>query len=120
VPLIPLVALFFLGMGLVGIVTPARVLGMFGVAVETPAGRTEVRAVYGGFGIAVAAVLLVAMVADDIRDGVLVAVAASLAGMAGGRIASAALGERLGLWPTWFWFAVELILAGILLAALAI
>ena len=114
------VALFFLAMGVVALVTPARILRTFGVEVGTPEGRTEVRAVYGGFGIAIGAILFVATVAGDIRDGVFLAVAIALLGMAGGRVASSMMGERAPLWPTWFFFGLEVVLAALLLAALVV
>lgn len=113
------VALFFLAMGIAAIVSPAWILDTFGVHVETPEGRAEVRAVYGGFGIAVGVLLFVALGVESIRDGAFVAIAVALVGMAGGRAASALLGERLALFPTWFFFGVEVALAGLLLAALA-
>ena len=47
-------------MGVYALVVPAAILAPFGVPVESPDGRAEVRAVYGGFGIAVAALLGVA------------------------------------------------------------
>jgi hypothetical protein len=118
-PLVFIVAAFFLSMGLVALAAPARVLGIFGVTLETAAGRTEVRAVYGGFGIGVAAVLVAAS-ASDLRDGVLLAVAVALLGMAGGRVASGVLGDALEPWPSLFWLAVEVALAGMLLLALAL
>ena len=114
------VALFFLAMGVVALATPARILRTFGVEVGTPEGRTEVRAVYGGFGVAVGVILVVAIAADDIRDGVFLAVAIALLGMAGGRAASSAMGERARLWPTWFFFGLEVVLAGLLLAAIVV
>lgn len=111
------VAVFFLAMGVFALAVPARVLELFGVTVETPDGRTEVRAVYGGFGVAVGVLLLVALWTESIRDGVFVAVAFALCGMAGGRIASSLLGERPSIWPSWVFFGIELALAGLLIAA---
>ncbi|WP_342217371.1 DUF4345 family protein [Nocardia flavorosea] len=45
--------LFFTGMGLYALAAPARLVRPFGIAVGTTPGRSEVRAVYGGFGLAV-------------------------------------------------------------------
>jgi hypothetical protein len=85
--LVIIVAIFFAGMGAAALVRPAVVWAPFGVEPTTPAARNEVRAVYGGFGIAVAILLVVADNASaGFRDGVLVATAVALAGMAGGRI----------------------------------
>ena len=48
------VAVFFVLMGLMGLFTPERIQAPFGTTVQTVEGRNEVRAVYGGFGIAMA------------------------------------------------------------------
>ena len=85
--LVAVVAIFFAGMGAAALIRPAVVWAPFGVEPTTPAARNEVRAVYCGFGIAVAILLVVADAsAAGFRDGALVAVAASLAGMAAGRV----------------------------------
>jgi hypothetical protein len=111
------VAIFFLAMGIAALALPERILATFGVSVESADGRTEVRAVYGGFGSALGVLLVVALWADSIRDGAFVAIAVALAGMAGGRIVSALLGEPVSIWPTWFFFAIELALASMLVVA---
>jgi hypothetical protein len=113
---IVLVAVFFFGMGLYALAVPARVLAIFGVPVTTAAGRNEVRAVYGGYGIAIGAVLLVALAQPALRDGILVCQAVAVAGMAGGRVVSA-LVDRSGGFYSWFFCAVETVIAGALLAA---
>ena len=51
------VAVFFLGMGIVALWRPALILGLFGTAVTTSEGRNEVRAVYGGYGVAMGVLL---------------------------------------------------------------
>ena len=85
--LVAVVAIFFAGMGAAALVRPAIIWAPFGVAPTTPEARNEVRAVYGGFGIALAIILVVADNASaGYRDGVLVAIAVALAGMAAGRI----------------------------------
>jgi hypothetical protein len=82
------VAAGFAAMGLLA----REVLAQFGVEVGTADGRNEVRAVYGGFGLAVAALLAVAAVGDpSTGEGIVVAVAFALAGMAAGRLALGAL-----------------------------
>lgn len=113
-----LVALLFAGMGIAALARPAFVLEQFGVAVETAEGRNEVRAVYGGFGVAVGALLAVAALGDPATaEGIVVAMAFGLLGMAGGRVVSA-LGDRpRGLYPVWFYFAAEVVGAALLLAA---
>ena len=57
VAVVAVIAFFFLGMGVYALATPAALLRPFGVTPETPTSRSEIRAVYGGFGLAIAAVL---------------------------------------------------------------
>jgi hypothetical protein len=111
------VAALFALMGLYALALPKLVLEPFGVALDSPDGRNEVRAVYGGFGLAVAGVLAAAALdAGDVRDGALVAVGFALAGMAFGRLVSSAVERPSGFYPVWFYFLVELAGAGVLLA----
>ncbi len=114
-----LVAAFFAGMGVFALVRPPEVVARFGVRIDTADGRNEVRAVYGGFGLAVAAILVVA-IGDDgsFRDGVLAAVAASLVGMAAGRVVGFVLERPSRRSPTLVFLAVELVLAALLLVGL--
>ena len=106
-------AVFFFGMGICAFVQPKSVVSFMQLVPETVDARNEIRAVYGGFGIAVSALLVYAAYHDDIRSGVLVAVAAALLGMAFGRIVSLFI-ERPGKWPLIF-IVVESGLAGLLL-----
>ncbi|MGW1374797.1 DUF4345 family protein [Streptomyces sp. NPDC002446] len=111
-------ALFFLAAGLYGLAAPARLVRPFGIGLDGATARTEVRAVYGGFGVAMAALLGWAAVdpADLLRRGAVLAVAVALLGMAGGRLA-ARLAEAPGSWyPSWFYFWVEVFAGGALLA----
>ncbi|WP_327142511.1 DUF4345 family protein [Nocardia sp. NBC_01327] len=116
--LIAVVAVFFLLMGGYALAAPAAVVRPFGFRVETAVARSEIRAVYGGFGIAVAA-LLVAAAANvgGIRTGAVLAVAAALGGMAAGRIVSRVVDRAVGFYPVWFYCGVELVAAGLLCAA---
>jgi hypothetical protein len=108
----------FAAMGAFALVRPAEVLALFGVAVTSPDGRSEVRAVYGGFGLAVAALLAVAAAGGgNAREGILVAVGFALAGMAAGRVISRATERPSGFYPVWFFCLVESVGAGALLAA---
>jgi len=111
------VAVFFLAMGLVALAQPARVLALFGVEVGTPEGRTEVRAVYGGFGVAIAGLLAVALFVDEIREGTFWAVGVALFGMAAGRLLSFFMRERSPLWPTWTIFGAEVVMGAMLVVA---
>ena len=51
---------FFLGMGVCALVRPQFVVSFVKLVPETADARNEVRAVYGGFGIAIAVLLAVA------------------------------------------------------------
>jgi len=116
--LVLLIAAGFAAMGLAAIMRPYDILAQFGVEVDTIEGRNEVRAVYGGFGLAIAAILAVAVLGDpDTRDGILVAVSIALFGMAGGRLASAALERPRSAYPVWVFFAIEVVSGIVLLAA---
>ncbi|MBO0677550.1 DUF4345 family protein [Mycolicibacterium sp. S2-37] len=111
------VAVFFLGMGCYALAAPAALVRPFGITLETATSRSEVRAVYGGFGLAIAGVLAYAAVADgQVATGIRLTVAVALAGMAIGRVASAAFGERTTLYPNWFYCVVEVVVASALLA----
>ena len=113
-----LIAAGFAAMGIVALARPAFVLAQFGVAVETVEGRNEVRAVYGGFGLAVAAALAVAALGDSANaDGIVVAIAIALAGMAAGRLVSVAVERPARVYPVWVYFAIEAGGAAALLAA---
>jgi hypothetical protein len=111
------IAVFFLGMGVYALAAPAALVRPFGTTLGGDASRSEVRAVYGGFGLAIAAVLAYAAAADgDLRTGILITVAAALVGMAVGRVAAAILGDRTAFYPNWFYFLVESLAAGALFA----
>jgi uncharacterized membrane protein len=112
-----IVALSFLLMGIAAFMNPRNVLTRYvGISADTADGRNEIQAVYGGFGVAIAVVLMLPIWMPEARTGVLVAVAGSLVGMAGGRVI-AALRERPGRWPLVF-FVVESTGAALLLGAL--
>ena len=53
VAVIVVIAVFFLGMGIYALAAPAALIRPFGVNLESPTSRSEVRAVYGGFGLAI-------------------------------------------------------------------
>jgi hypothetical protein len=111
------IAAGFAAMGLYALATPASVPALFGVEVRTAEGRNEVRAVYGGFGLAMAALLGVAAAGHGgVREGILVTVGFALAGMAAGRVVGGVADRRVGLWPVWTFFAIEVACAAVLLA----
>jgi hypothetical protein len=116
--LILIVALGFALMALFALAKPAAVLAQFGVEVGTADGRNEVQAVYGGLGLAIAAVLAVAAIGEPATaDGIVVAVACALAGMAAGRLLGALRERPSGLHPVWTYFAIEVASAAALLIA---
>jgi hypothetical protein len=112
------VAFFFAIMGLMGLLSPVRIVSFFGTTELTTDGRNEVRAVYGGFGLAVAAVLVAALRAPTWGPGAFLAVSAALFGMAAGRLVSRAVDGSAGRSP-WLFCVVELVLGGCLLFAYA-
>lgn len=113
--IITVIAVFFLGMGVYALASPAALMRPFGIDLAEPTSRAEVRAVYGGFGLAIAAILAYALAAPNaVRTGILITVGAALAGMAAGRIASALLGDRTSFYPNWFYAIVEAIAAAAL------
>lgn len=117
--LIWLIAAFFLLMGIYALAAPAALIRPFGVSLESPTSRSEVRAVYGGFGLAIAAVLgYAAFRGGDLQKGILITVGVALVGMAVGRIVSAVVDARTPFYPNWFYCLFEAVAgAGLLLVA---
>jgi Domain of unknown function (DUF4345) len=112
------VAAGFALMALGALLRPRTVLAQFGVDAGTVESRNEVRAVYGGFGLAVATLLTIAAVGDpSTAEGIFVAVAIALAGMAGGRIVGAIAEWPRSAYPVWVFFAIEVASAAALLVA---
>lgn len=112
-----LAAVFFLGMGLFALARPAALIRPFGISLPIPESRAEVRAVYGGFGLAIAGVLALAASGHPARDGILITVAAALGGMAFGRLVSGLVDRSKAFYPNWFYFLVEAVGAAALLWA---
>ncbi|WP_084477976.1 DUF4345 family protein [Nocardia jejuensis] len=111
-----IVAVFFLGMGVYALASPAAIMAPFGIGMEDPRARYEVRAVYGGFGIAMAGILAIAATHDgELRSGIMATVGVALGGMAAGRAVAAVLDQRVGWYPNWFYFVVEAVAAAALL-----
>ena len=108
--IIAVVATFFLGMGLYALVVPATLAAPFRMTVKSPEARSEVRAVYGGFGIAMAGVLgAAALDLGELRNGAVVTVGLALIGMAGGRLVSRLLDSSVRFYPIWFYFGIEIL-----------
>jgi uncharacterized membrane protein YeaQ/YmgE (transglycosylase-associated protein family) len=106
---------FFLGMGSFALANPAALIRPFGITLPIPESRAEVRAVYGGFGLAIAGVLALAASDTALRDGILITVAAALGGMAFGRLVSGVVDRPTAFYPNWFYFLVEVVVAAALL-----
>jgi hypothetical protein len=116
IAVIAVIGVFFAGMGCYALAVPTAIIRPFGITLGGAAARSEVRAVYGGFGLAIAGVLGYAAVNSDVRAGILIAVGAALAGMAFGRLVSAVLDERTAFYPNWFYCLVEAVAAAALFA----
>lgn len=102
----------FAGMGLLALARPARVVGRFGLDAATRDARNEVRAVYGGFGVAAAALLAFAAATEGRGELWIPSILAVLCfGIAVGRVVSWALDRTVGSRVTWTWFGVEVGLA---------
>lgn len=99
------IAVGFALMGLIALARPASIGEYFDVQFASVDGRNEVRAVYGGFGLAIALALVLATQVPVLRAGVIACVSLALAGMAAGRLFSALL-ERPGFWP-WVFCGIE-------------
>jgi len=113
---VAVVAAFMAGMGALALVRPAAVVGIFKIRVDAAESRNEVRAVYGGFGLAVATMLVVtARRSDAFGHGLAVAVAVALAGMAAGRLVGFFVERPRRFYPTVFFLLVEAALASALI-----
>ncbi len=112
--IIYIAAAFFLLMGLVALVNPPYIASFLSLKSLPRDMRHEVRAVYGGFGIAMSAVLIAATRVDSIRSGVILTVSLALLGMAAGRLVSLSVDRSVGKYPNLF-LAGELLLGGLLL-----
>lgn len=111
-------AAFFLGMGLVALARPELIYETFGVEGSGSLARSEVRSVYGGFGVAVAAVLVWALsTGGGVARGLLLAIGVATAGMALGRAWSALVDRPHGFYPNYLYLLVEIAIAIVLLAA---
>ena len=82
---------FFLGMGLLAIISPSRLAEIVHFSLPDSVARNEVRAVYGGFGLAIAGMLVIALRLPAYRDGVVLCIGVALLGMAFGRLVSFAV-----------------------------
>lgn len=109
-----LAALGFAAMGVGALVAPGSVPKLFGISPIGADMANEVRAVYGGFGCAVAALLVLASQHSTLKTGIVVTIAISLLGMAAGRVISFVLSRTCNFYPVLFFF-VELLFGMLLL-----
>jgi len=105
--------LFYLALGIAALVRPATLLGDFGLPAPSLDARNEVRAVYGGFPIAVAVLVMWSLTGAAQASGILLALAVASLGMALGRLVSAAIDRSIGRLPALF-IGIELALAAML------
>jgi hypothetical protein len=110
------IAALFAAMGVFALVWPARITALVGTPELTLAGRNEARAVYGGFGLAVASALVWGLVSPRLGPGIFFALGLAVWGMAAGRVISVLVDKKSELLP-WLFFAVELVAGAVLIFA---
>lgn len=103
-------SLFYLTLGTAALMRPETLLSGFGIEVQGKDSRNEIRAVYGGFPLAVAGLLGFSLLHARLADGILLALAIATLGMAVGRMISALIDRGIGRFPTIF-MVVELLVA---------
>lgn len=92
----------FAAMGIVGIVAPARAVALVGIELTSAASRSEVRAIYGGFGLATGAALAYVAATGLYYTPALLAVTVALGGMAAGRLVSLVIDRDANRWVLLF------------------
>ena len=112
-------SLFFFVMGLVALIKPSFVTCVFREPTIAADMRNEVRAVYGGFGLAMCLALALTLYLDELRAGILFTVSIALLGMAFGRLVSFFIESVDGKNPAIF-LLVEIVLGSGLLYAWSI
>lgn len=91
---------------------PQYLTQLTNVELTTIESRNEVRAVYGGFGLAMALALLVAMILPELRGGIMLTTGLALLGMAAGRGYAAWL--ELPSMLVWIFLALEAVMGFLL------
>ena len=105
----------FTSMGIGALVAPCAIVRLFGTPSLSRDGRNEVRAVYGGYGVAMGVVVAAAAIRPELRDGVLLTVGVALLGMAAGRLIACVTDRGWGPIPRLF-CVLEAALGGLALA----
>jgi len=106
----------FILMGIGSFCLPEKVTAQFDIPTLSTAGKNEVRAVYGGFGVLMGLMLIIALFTPNLREGICLTVAAALGGMAIGRFLSAVLDRHINGFPL-FYMCLEAVLASLLFFA---
>lgn len=113
------VGIGFACMGVAALARPMLIAAQFGATADSSDARTEIRAVYGGFGVAMAVLLIVAALqSGNTRDGVALTVGVALGGMAIGRLIGMTIERPRGWYPTITYLIIEVV-AAVALVALA-
>lgn len=107
-------SLFWLWLGVMAFRYPKHLLRGFGIEAPVPDSWNEVRAIYGGFPLALAGLLMTAPFLPRLIDGIALTVGVATLGMCIGRCASAILDRSFGRMPRIF-AAIEFAIAGILI-----
>jgi hypothetical protein len=108
-----LAGLFYLALGLTALARPATLLAGFDLEAKSLDARNEVRAVYGGFPLANAALVGWCLAGAQHAIGILLALSIATLGMALGRVVSTAIDRGIGKLPLTF-IGVEIVVAGLL------
>ncbi len=95
-------AYFFLGMGIIALIKPHTIVNTFGLTTIEADMRNEVRAVYGGFGLAMSGLLFASSSLPRLEKGIHTTIACSLFGMAIGRSISALIERPQTKVPLYF------------------
>lgn len=114
--MIEMTALAFLLMGSVALVSPHSITRWVAITALPVPARNEVRAVYGGYGVAMAVLLIVCRDHPLWRDGVVLTVSLALLGMAVGRLLSWLVDRRLDRYPALFMGTEVVLGVGLLIA----
>jgi hypothetical protein len=109
-----LAAAGFAAMGIGALVKPGLVMAQFGMPPPGAPARSEVRAVYGGFGLAMASLLVAGFFLPPARSGISLTIGVALLGMAAGRVVSAIVDRTIGRTPL-LYLALEAVIGSLLL-----
>lgn len=115
--IISVTAALFVAMGLMAIYDPVYTLSFLSAGDLGADMRNEVRAVYGGFSIAMGIALFISLRRSPLGKGIVVTVAMAVGGMAAGRLISLTIEMPGTDWPIVF-LAIEVVSAALLYLAL--